>query len=162
MFLSISVQAVYRNPRIPYYCDMELKDIVSVSGKPGLFRILKPTRNGMILESLDEKKKKLVATANYRVSALNEISIYTLDDAGSKPLEEILKKIHDEFGDDPGLDSSSSPGEFSSFLQHILPEYDTERVYPSDIKRLVSWYRVLLKMAPDLLKGNSDGGGEEE
>lgn len=141
---------------------MELSDIVAVAGKPGLFKILKPTRTGVILESMDQQKKKLVATGNHRVSALNEISIYTLDEEGSRPLDEILHRIHEEFGDDPGLDSSSSPEEFSSFLKHILPDYDTERVYASDIKRLVSWYKVLLKEAPDLLVKKDEKSDEQE
>ena len=64
---------------------MELQDIVAISGKPGLFKVLKPTRNGVILETLDEQKKKLVATGHHhRVSALHAISIYTLDNEGSR------------------------------------------------------------------------------
>ena len=141
---------------------MEFSDIVAVAGKSGLFKILKPTRNGVILESLDQHKKKLVATGNYRVSALNEISIYTLDDEGSKPLEEVLAKVFDEFDDDPGLDSTSSPEEFGSLLKHILPTYDTDRVYSSDIKRLISWYKILYKEAPELLKPSEKTSDEEE
>ena len=131
---------------------MELSDIVAISGKPGLFYIIKPTRNGLILETLDDQKKKMIATGHHRVSALNEISIYTTDGEGSEALEQVLWKIKEEFEDDPGLDSTSSPEEFSGFLKHILPTYDVDRVYPSDIKRLVSWYKILLKYAPEVLE----------
>ena len=129
---------------------MELKDLVAVSGKGGLWKIIKPTRTGVILESLDEKKNKLIATGNHRVSSLNEISIYTTDEEGSMPLESVLKKIHGEFGDDTGLDAGSTPEEYKGFLKHILPEFDEERVYVSDIKRLVSWYAILQERAPEV------------
>ena len=72
---------------------MELKEIAAVSGKGGLFKVLKPSKTGMILESLDEKKSKLIAGINHQVSLLDEISIYTLDSDGSKPLKEVLETI---------------------------------------------------------------------
>ena len=71
---------------------MELSDIATLAGKGGLFKILKPTRTGVILESLDEKKTKLVAGTQYRISILEEISIYTTDAEGSKPLKEIFQE----------------------------------------------------------------------
>ena len=131
---------------------MELKEIASIAGKGGLFRIVKPTRTGVIVESLDGKGGRMVATANHRISVLKEISIYTTDAEGSTPLENVLHTIHQEFGDDPGVDNSSSPEELKAFLQHILPNFDRDRVYVSDIKKLVSWYRILLEYAPETLK----------
>lgn len=135
---------------------MDLKEIASVSGKGGLFRIVKPTRSGVILETLDDKAARMVATASHRISVLKEISIYTTDAEGSTPLEEVFYTINKEFGDDPGIDSSSSPEELKSFLQHILPDYDRDRVYVSDIKKLVGWYKILLQYAPDALKENTE------
>lgn len=131
---------------------MDLKEIASISGKGGLFRIVKPTRSGVIVESLDDKAARMVATANHRISVLKEISIYTSDAEGSTPLENVLHTIHQEFGDDPGVDNSSSSEELKAFLQHILPEYDRDRVYVSDIKKLVSWYKILLQYAPETLQ----------
>lgn len=131
---------------------MDLKEIASISGKGGLFRIVKPTRSGVIVESLDDKAARMVATANHRISVLKEISIYTSDAEGSAPLENVLQTIHQEFGDDPGVDNSSSSEELKAFLQHILPEYDRDRVYVSDIKKLVSWYKILLQYAPGTLQ----------
>lgn len=129
---------------------MELKDIASVSGKGGLFKILSPTRTGAVLESLDNQKKKMIVGAHSKVSVLSEISIYTTDADGSKPLEEVLKKIHKEFNGDTDLDSSSAPDELKSFLKFILPEYDEARVYVSDIKKLVTWYAILVKEVPEI------------
>lgn len=131
---------------------MNLKEIASIAGKGGLFHILKPTRGGVIVETLDEQRKKVVVGANYRVSVLKEVSIYTTDSEGSVPLQEIFYKIYDEFGNDLGVDTSSDPEELQAFLKHVLPEYDEERVYPSDMKKLVSWYKILYKYAPEVLK----------
>tara|TARA_B100000989_G_C19352994_1_gene389928 strand:- start:63 stop:575 length:513 start_codon:yes stop_codon:yes gene_type:complete len=129
---------------------MELKDIASVSGKGGLFKILSPTRTGAVLESLDNQKKKMIVGAHSKVSVLSEISIYTTDADGSKPLEEVLKKIHKEFNGDTDLNSGSAPDELKSFLKFILPEYDEARVYVSDIKKLVTWYAILVKEVPEI------------
>lgn len=131
---------------------MEFKDIAAVAGKGGLFTILKPTKTGVILESLDENKTKLVASVHNKVSVLEEISVYTTDQEGTAPLKEVLQKINTEFGDDPGVDKSSDADELKSFMAHLLPEYDKDRVYVSDIKKMVNWYNILLKEAPQLLK----------
>ena len=130
----------------------DLTEIASISGKGGLFRIIKPGRVGVILESMDEKKLKIATNPNHKVSILADISIYTKTDDGSIPLEDILRKIHKEFGDDPGIDGKSTPDELISFIEYIVPEYDEMRVYPSDVKKLVNWYMVLLREAPDFFK----------
>lgn len=140
---------------------MDLKEIASISGKGGLFRIVKPTRSGVIVESLDDKAARMVATANHRISVLKEISIYTNDAEGSAPLEDVLHTIYKEFGDDPGIDSSSSSEELKAFLQHILPEYDRDRVYVSDIKKLVGWYKILLQYAPEALQPAAESTEKE-
>jgi hypothetical protein len=139
---------------------MEYKDLASVSGKGGLYQIIKPTKSGVILESLDAKKSKLVAGVNHRVSILEEISIYTTDQDESVPLTKILHSIHGEFDGDPGVDGSSSGEELRSFFNHILPTHDEERVYTSDIKKVVSWYKSVLEYAPELLK--TDGLSAEK
>ena len=143
----------------PKSIDMTYNDIASVSGKGGLFRVIKPTRTGMILESLDDRKQKLVAGLNQKVSALSEISIFTNTNDGSVSLASVLKSIHDEFGKDTGLDSRSDADELMAFLKHVLPDFDETRVYPSDVKKLVSWYNILVKHVPELLK--TDGPEEK-
>jgi hypothetical protein len=135
---------------------MSLAEIASVSGKGGLFKVVAPTKSGVILESLDEAKTKLVATTSHRLSLLHEISIYTNTKEGTVPLEDVLKKINADFGNDLGVDSNSEAGELKSFMKAVLPTYDENRVYVSDIKKLVRWYDTILKYAPDLLKEKSD------
>ena len=139
---------------------MEFKDIAAVAGKGGLFIILKPTKTGVILESLDEHKTKLVASVHNKVSVLEEISLYTTDQEGTAPLKEVLQKIYAEFGDDPGVDKNSDADELKSFMAHLLPEYDKDRVYVSDIKKMVNWYNVLLNEAPELLKASEKSSEE--
>ena len=78
---------------------MDLKEIASVSGKPGLYRVVKPTRTGIILETIDDTKKKLVANANSRVSLLKEISIYTTSDEGSINLAKVFETIKNTKGE---------------------------------------------------------------
>jgi hypothetical protein len=129
---------------------MTLADIATISGKGGLFKILKPSKSGVILESLDSAKTKLVATAHHKLSVLNEISIYTTTREGTVPLEDVLKKIHAEFGDDLGLDGDAENTELKSFMKAVLPEYDENRVYVSDIKKLVKWYGILRAEAPEV------------
>ena len=135
---------------------MELKDLASVSGKGGLYKIVKPGKAGVLLESLDEAKTKLVASANNRLSLLEEISMYTRTKEGTFPLGDILKKIYSDFGTDPGVDANSEPDELKAFMKSILPEYDEDRVYVSDIKKLVKWYAILFKYAPEILTGSEE------
>lgn len=130
---------------------MELSEIASVTGKGGLFRVLKPTRTGMIIETLDEQQKKMVIGVNQRVSVLKEVSIYTTSADGAVPLEDVFQKIYAEFGDDPGVDTSDGE-ELKAFLKHVVPDYDEGRVYVSDMKKLVNWYSILLQYAPEVLK----------
>lgn len=124
---------------------MDFNEIATVSGKGGLFKVVAPTRGGMILESLDDQKKKLVVNMHSKVSVLGEISIYTTDSEGSVPLKEVMKKIHTEFNGDTGVSSGSDPEELKSFLKFILPNYDEDRVYVSDIKKVANWYNILSK-----------------
>ncbi|MTI30936.1 DUF5606 domain-containing protein [Xanthovirga aplysinae] len=135
---------------------MDLKEIASISGKGGLFKIVKPTRSGVILESLGENKAKIVASSNNRISILQEISIYTTDAEGSVPLANVFKTIKEEFGDDPGVNSSSSSEELKAFLKHVLPEYDESRVYVSDIKKIVSWYKIIYNYVPEILEQETE------
>jgi hypothetical protein len=131
---------------------MTLSEIATITGKGGLYRVVAPTKSGVILESLDDSKTKVVATTSHRLSLLNEISIYTTTKDGTAPLAEVLRKIHKEFGTDPGVDGGSDANELKSFLRSILPEYDEERVYVSDIKKLVKWYEIILKFAPEIME----------
>jgi Domain of unknown function (DUF5606) len=135
---------------------MELKEIAAVTGRGGLFKIVQPTRTGVILESIDNQATRLVANGNDRVSILNEISIYTTDADGSKPLEVVLHAIKKLFDGQLPVTAKSEPQELKAFLSKALPEYDDSRVYVSDIKKLVTWYTILHAAYPELLNGKKE------
>lgn len=141
---------------------MTLSEIATISGKGGLYKVVAPTKSGVVLESLDESKTKIVATTNHRLSLLNEISIYTTTKEGTIGLEKILRKIHAEFGNDLGVDLNSDGSELKAFMKAILPEYDETRVYVSDIKKLVRWYESILKFVPELFVAPEKEKEEEE
>lgn len=134
---------------------MELKDIASISGKGGLFKVLKPTRTGVILEAIDETRSKFIAGASQRVSLLKEISIYTTSKEGSFPLEDLLDKLYKEYGDTLPVNGKSDNRDLYAFLGKLIPDYDQAKVYPSDIKKLISWYGILVKFAPEVLQKNT-------
>lgn len=142
---------------------MNFKDIATVSGKPGLYKVLKPSRTGVILESMDEKKAKLVAGMSQRVSILSDISIYTLTEEGAEPLQAVMQKIEAEFEGDLGLDANPDDAELRAFMKHILPEVDESRVYTSDIKKLISWYKIIRVQAPEVLEpANEDDAADSD
>ncbi len=141
---------------------IEFKEIATVAGKPGLYRVLKPSRSGVILESMDDKKGKLVVGSNQRVSVLSEISIYTLTEEGAVPLEDVMKTIEKEFEGDTGLADDADNEEYKAFLKHVLPEYDEDRVYVSDIKKLINWYRLIRRQAPELLQEKEEAAGDDK
>jgi len=130
---------------------MELNELASISGKGGLYKVLKPGKSGMILEALDESRAKVVANPNMKMSLLDEISIYTRTKEGTIPLGDVLRKIHKEFPAELGIDSNADASELKSFLKSVLPEFDEDRVYPSDIKKLVRWFEIIRKIAPEIL-----------
>jgi hypothetical protein len=141
---------------------MTLAEIATITGKGGLFKVVAPTKSGVILESLDEAKTKLVATSNHRLSLLNEISIYTTSREGTVPLQDVLKKIYSEFADDPGVDGNSDGAELKSFLKAVVPDFDESRVYVSDIKKLLRWYDILRKFAPEIFQDEPAKADAEE
>lgn len=141
---------------------MKFEELASVAGKGGLFKVLKPSKAGVILESLDAKKQKLVVGADARVSILSEISIYTNTVEGATPLIEVMQTIHDEFEGDTGLDKNSDGDELKSFLKHVLPDYDEDRVYVSDIKKLVTWYNLIAKICPEVLAAEDDASSADQ
>lgn len=140
---------------------MTLADIASVSGKGGLFKVLAPTKSGVILESLDEAKARLVASSNQRISILSEISIYTNTKEGSTPLLNVFKKMKAEFGADLGIDAEADGAELKAFLKSVLPDYDESRVYVSDMKKLVKWYGILLQLSPEVFDEVAENKAEE-
>lgn len=140
---------------------MKLSEIATVSGKGGLYKIVAPTKSGVVMESLDEQKSKLVATSSSKLSLLHEISIYTTTREGTVALGDVLKKIYNEYKEDIGVDGNSDASELRAFLKSVLPEFDESRVYTSDMKKLVKWYEILLKYAPEIMTGNDEAAGDD-
>ncbi len=140
---------------------MDLKEIASVSGKSGLYKVLKPTRTGVILEALDANQTKLVANANSKVSILKEISIYSTGANQNVPLEEVLGTIHKKFGNKLSVDPKSDNAKLIAFLGEVLPDFDRERVYVSDIKKLVTWYGILSVYAPAVFDAPAETAEKE-
>lgn len=130
---------------------MNFKEIAAVTGKPGLFKILKPTRTGVVLESLDAQKQKTVISSNTKVSILNDISMYTLSAEGNMPLPEILYKVHQTYAGNLPVNPKSEEPDLRKFFISVVPDYDAEKVYASDIKKLVSWYMILNSYLPEIL-----------
>ena len=120
---------------------MSLEKILSISGKPGLFKIITQTRGGFVAESLIDKKKVSV-NIHSNVSVLSEIAIYTLTE--ELPLREVFKKIKDkENGKPTSISHKDSKDVLEEYFFEILPDYDEDRVYASDIKKIVQWYNLL-------------------
>lgn len=118
-----------------------LKTILSVSGKPGLFRLVSNAKNMVIVESLTDKRR-LPIYARDKVVSLGDIAMYT--DEGEVPLSEVLTKIQaKENGAQASVAANSKPDELKKYFSEILPTYDRERVYDTDIKKLISWYNLL-------------------
>lgn len=140
---------------------MNLKHVAAVSGKSGLYKVVKPTRTGVILETLDDTGKRWVANASHRVSILREISVYITGEESSILLEEVYSKIKDKYGEELPVTSKDSQDKLKGFLEEILPDFDRERVYVSDIKKLVAWYSIIAKYAPEFFNGESEDDGEE-
>ncbi len=121
-----------------------MKDtIISISGKPGLYRIVSQGRNMLIVESISPEKKRIPAGVRDRVTSLNDVSMYTEED--DKPLMEIFEAIKQkEGGKEVSLDyRHASPAELAEFMAAVLPNYDRDRVYNTDIKKLIQWYNIL-------------------
>ena len=121
---------------------MNLSGIIAISGKPGLYKVIAQGKNNIIVESIEEKKR-VPAYATDRISALDDISIYTYDD--DKPLKEIFDDIFKKENGGATISHKEDAKKLQAYLSEILPEYDKERVYPSDIKKLFQWYNLLHK-----------------
>lgn len=137
---------------------MSLEKILSISGKPGLYELKTQTRTGLLAESLADGKKITVSTRQ-NVSLLSEIAIYTLTE--EVPLREVFSKIHVKENGGEAISHKSSRDELEEYFFEVLPDYDEDRVYPSDIKKVVQWYNLLTKNGMTDFS-ESDAADEEE
>jgi hypothetical protein len=119
---------------------MNLEKILSISGKPGLFVLKVQTRTGFVAESLLDGKKVTVSLKS-NVSLLSEISVYTYE--GEKPLSEIMQNIANKENKGVALSHKEDNAKLSAYFREVLVDYDEDRVYPSDIKKILNWYNML-------------------
>ena len=126
---------------------MNLESIISITGKPGLFKVLSQTKNGLIVESILDGKRMPVYASD-KVSALNDISVYTYD--SDVPLNEVYEKVYKKSGGKVAIVHKASPDELRSFLKEVIEDFDQDRVYHSDLKKLFLWFNILIEN--DLLK----------
>jgi len=138
---------------------MSLESILSIAQKPGLFKLVTQTRGGFIAESLLDGKR-ISVNLRSNVSLLSEIAIYTLTE--EVPLRDVLNKIKDkENGAKTSVSHKDSKDALEEYFFDVLPDYDEDRVYPSDIKKVVRWYNLLHEHEMlDLL--NEEQSNEEE
>lgn len=120
-----------------------LKTILSISGKPGLYKLISQGKNMLIVESLTDKKR-LPAYSNEKIISLGDIAMYT--DTEDVPLQEVLLSMKKkENGAAVVMDlKKATPDEFRAYMAEVLPTFDRDRVYVSDIKKLISWYNLLV------------------
>jgi hypothetical protein len=119
---------------------MSLDKILAIAGKPGLFALKVQTRTGFVAESLLDGKKVTVGLKS-NVSLLSEISVYT--NTEEKPLTEIMRVIATKEDNGPAISHKEDNAKLVAYFLEILPDYDQDRVYPSDIKKIVNWYNML-------------------
>ncbi|SIT92320.1 DUF5606 domain-containing protein [Pontibacter indicus] len=124
---------------------IDLRQVSAIAGMSGLYRIVKPTRNGVIVESLSDKPTRMVAQARHRMSLLDEISIYTTDEEATVPLADVMDRIHQKYNGELPFGEKPSDDELKSFMADVLPDYDEDRVYVSDMRKLASWYTIVNK-----------------
>ena len=140
---------------------MSLEKVLSISEKPGLFKLITNTRNGFIAESLMDGKRISVGLHNI-VSLLSEFAIYTLTE--EIPLTQVLKTIRDKENSLPTkISHKGKKDELEAFFFDVLPDYDEDRVYVSDIKKVIRWYNILQSNEMlYLLDGHDENNDEEE
>ena len=141
---------------------MDLSKILSIGGKPGLYKVLGQTQNnGIIVESLADKKR-FPAYATNKISSLEDISIYTEEE--DVPLKDVFQKMYEKHNGEKSIDPNVGGNELRNYFKEILPDFDEDRVYNSDIKKVIKWYNDLLEggMLADFAKKEETKSEESE
>lgn len=128
---------------------MEFSKIISVTGKPGLFQVVSQSKNAIIVESLTDKKR-LAINATQNVSMLENIAIYTYEE--DMPLLEVFKAMATKTEGKEAISHKESGKKLASFFEEVLPNYDAERVYSSNIKKVIQWFNLLIEAGFDFTK----------
>ena len=128
---------------------MEFNKIIAVSGKPGLFQVVSQSKNAVIAESLIEKKRIVINTTQ-NVSLLENIAIYTYEE--DMPLLNVFKIIFEKTEGKEALSHKDNSKNLTAFFTEVIPNYDDERVYVSNIKKVIQWFNLLVKAGLDFYK----------
>lgn len=135
---------------------MSLKGIIAVGGMSGLYKVISQTKTGFIVESLNDQKKTIIQSTQ-KVSTLDDISIFTV--SGEKPLKEVLLLMKEK--ENISVTPKSEPAELKKYFKTIVPDFDEERVYASDIKKIVSWYQLLKEIINQKDEGTAEKVSDE-
>lgn len=137
---------------------MSLEKVIAISGKPGLYEIISRTKSGLIVESMSDGKRFPVNSV-HNVSTLSDIAIYTYEE--EVPLPEVLQSIFKKEEGNSTIDHKSDKNTLLEFFSEVLPGFDEERVYPSNIKKVVSWYNTLVASGFDFASLDNDEKEDE-
>jgi hypothetical protein len=138
---------------------MSLEKILSISGRPGLYHLKNQTRNGFLAESLIDGKK-ISVNARHNVSLLSEIAIYSLTE--EVPLRKVFSKIYEKENGGEAINHKASKDELEEYFFNVMPDYDEDRVYASDIKKVIQWYNLLNRNGYTNFSEEETDGDEQE
>jgi len=138
---------------------MKIEKIIAISGKPGLYEIKSQTKGGVIVESLQDKKRFPVNSL-HNISTLSDIAIYTYDE--EVPLKKVLLNIFKKEDGKKTIDHKSGKQELLAYFSEVLPDYDDERVYASNIKKVIQWYNALIDSGFDFSSIEEEEEEEEK
>ena len=138
---------------------MKFDDLVAISGTSGLFKMLANRPNGLIVEDLNDGKRKFVSARKYQFTPLATIGIYTQDD-DTRELRKVFESMAEKYDSLPPVSTNASPTEISNYFAEILPDYDRERVFIGDVKKVIKWFNFLYKH--DILSQLEPAQSEEE
>lgn len=139
-----------------------LETILSIAGKPGLYKLVSRAKMNLIVETIDEKKKRMPTFATDRITSLSDISMFT--EGEDVPLYEVLVKVREkEEGKVASLDwRKASAKQLQDYFAEVLPDFDRDRVHNSDIKKLLQWYDILINAGISNFEEILKPAGEEE
>ncbi|MEL6969525.1 MAG: DUF5606 domain-containing protein [Bacteroidota bacterium] len=121
---------------------MNLEDLIAVSGLPGLYRMAANRSNGLIVENLETGKRRFVSARKHQFTPLGSIAIFT-DDGDSVELANVFRNMRDQYDDRPPVATNAKNDELFDYFADVLPNYDPDRVYPGDVKKVIKWFNSL-------------------
>jgi hypothetical protein len=121
---------------------MNLENLIAVSGLPGLYRLAANRSNGLIIEEIKSGKRRFASSRKHQFTPLESIAIYT-DDGESMELKHVFRNMYDQLEDNPPIGTNSSSEDLHDYFEDVLPNYDKDRVFTGDIKKVIKWFNYL-------------------